>query len=77
MTSPEEEKGGEKWNKEEKALGKRKGGTWIKEEELWKEDKGSTVYMDVKRRKALVEEKGGRYCVHLLKWDKRRERALE
>jgi hypothetical protein len=33
--------------------------------------------MDVKRRKTLVGEKGGRYCVHLLTWDKRRERALE
>jgi hypothetical protein len=33
MRSSEEEKGGEKWIKEEKALGKRKGGTWIKEEE--------------------------------------------
>jgi hypothetical protein len=41
MTSPEEEKGGKNWIKEEKALEKRKkGGTWIKEEELWKEDKG-------------------------------------
>jgi hypothetical protein len=31
--------------------------------------------MDVKTRRTLVGEKGGRYCVHLLTWDKRRERA--
>jgi hypothetical protein len=40
-------------DKRRKSSGKeeKKGGTWIKEEELWKEDKGSTVYMDKRRRK--------------------------
>ncbi len=40
-------------DKRRKALEKRRVGTWIKEEELWKENKGSTVYMDKRRRRRM------------------------